>query len=113
MSVSHSNRYTLPNEVELALYHAYVGVSDKLSMLTHTHGINVWRLREASSYALHSACRRNSESSDWSMNHSCLVFRRLGVGGIGEDGADEQMEGDGGGIRGRCIPGRKKQPPHK
>ena len=47
------------------------------------------------------------------MNHSCLVFRRLGVGGIGEDGADEQMEGDGGGIRGRCIPGRKKQPPHK
>ena len=47
------------------------------------------------------------------MSHSCLVFRRLGVGGIGEDGADEQMEGDGGGIRGRCIPGRKKQPPHK
>ncbi|KAG2554142.1 protein SOSEKI 2-like [Panicum virgatum] len=38
--------------------------------------------------------------------------RRLGVG-IGEDGADEQMEGDGGGIRGRCIPGRKKQPPQK
>ncbi|CAL4913031.1 unnamed protein product [Urochloa decumbens] len=38
--------------------------------------------------------------------------RRLGVGGIGEDGSDEQMEGDGG-IRGRCIPGRKKQPPQK
>jgi hypothetical protein len=47
------------------------------------------------------------------MNHSCLIFRRLGVGGIGEDGADEQMEGDGGGVRGRCIPGRKKQPPQK
>ncbi|KAF8776152.1 hypothetical protein HU200_003843 [Digitaria exilis] len=26
------------------------------------------------------------------------------------DGSGEQMEGDGG-IRGRCIPGRKKQPP--
>ncbi|TKV97716.1 hypothetical protein SEVIR_9G513300v4 [Setaria viridis] len=35
---------------------------------------------------------------------------RLGVGAVGEDGTDEQMEGDGG-IRGRCIPGRKKQPP--
>ncbi|KAF8718095.1 hypothetical protein HU200_025573 [Digitaria exilis] len=37
---------------------------------------------------------------------------RFGVGAIGEDGSDEQMEGDGG-IRGRCIPGRKKQPPLK
>ncbi|KAJ1298414.1 hypothetical protein BS78_01G451300 [Paspalum vaginatum] len=36
---------------------------------------------------------------------------RLGVGAIGEERTDdEQMEGDGG-IRGRCIPGRKKPPP--
>ncbi|KAL6645219.1 hypothetical protein ACP70R_016827 [Stipagrostis hirtigluma subsp. patula] len=37
---------------------------------------------------------------------------RIGIGAIGEEGADEQMEGDEG-IRGRCIPGRKKPPPQK
>jgi len=38
---------------------------------------------------------------------------RPGGGAIGEETMDEQMEGDGGGIRGRCIPGRKKPPPQK
>ncbi|KAL6867684.1 hypothetical protein ACP4OV_015708 [Aristida adscensionis] len=37
---------------------------------------------------------------------------RVGGGAIGEDAADEQVEGDQG-IRGRCIPGRKKQPLQK
>ncbi|XP_062209146.1 protein SOSEKI 2-like [Phragmites australis] len=37
---------------------------------------------------------------------------RLGVGAIGGERVDEQTEGDEG-IRGRCIPGRKKQQPQK
>jgi hypothetical protein len=38
-----------------------------------------------------------------------LHFRssRLGVVSIGEERRDEEI------IRGRCIPGRKKQQPHK
>ena len=51
------------------------------------------------------------------MLETMITFRssRLGVGPIGEERrTDEQMEGDEGIIRGRCIPGRKKQqPPHK
>ncbi|KAK3150732.1 hypothetical protein QOZ80_3AG0236960 [Eleusine coracana subsp. coracana] len=38
---------------------------------------------------------------------------RLGVGSIGEERRDEGMDGDEGIIRGRCIPGRKKQQPQK
>jgi hypothetical protein len=45
-----------------------------------------------------------------SLNFRCS---RLGVDSIGEERRDEGMEGDEGVIRGRCIPGRKKQQPHK
>ncbi|CAD6202452.1 unnamed protein product [Miscanthus lutarioriparius] len=48
-------------------------------------------------------------SSSYNEERSC----RPGGGAIGEETMDEQMEGDGGGIRGRCIPGRKKPPPQK
>lgn len=37
---------------------------------------------------------------------------RLGVGAIGEERTDEQVEGEEG-IRGRCIPGRKRQQQQK
>ena len=35
---------------------------------------------------------------------------RLGVGAIGEETADERIGGEEGMMRGRCIPGRKRQP---
>ncbi|KAI4992993.1 hypothetical protein ZWY2020_007306 [Hordeum vulgare] len=38
---------------------------------------------------------------------------RLGVGGIGEEAADERIGGEEGMMRGRCIPGRKRQPQQK
>ncbi|GJN30549.1 hypothetical protein PR202_gb18862 [Eleusine coracana subsp. coracana] len=53
--------------------------------------------------------------SSWSMINLSFNFRssRLGVGSIGEERRDEGMDGDEGIIRGRCIPGRKKQQPQK
>ncbi|KAM3230491.1 hypothetical protein ACQJBY_060958 [Aegilops geniculata] len=38
---------------------------------------------------------------------------RLGVGAIGEETADERIGGEEGMMRGRCIPGRKRQPQHQ
>jgi hypothetical protein len=41
----------------------------------------------------------------------CLTFRssRLGAGAIGEQAADDRTIPDDGMVRGRCIPGRKRQ----
>jgi hypothetical protein len=41
----------------------------------------------------------------------CLIFRssRLGAGAIGAEAADERTIPEDGMMRGRCIPGRKRQ----
>uniref|UniRef100_A0A453IS82 Uncharacterized protein n=1 Tax=Aegilops tauschii subsp. strangulata TaxID=200361 RepID=A0A453IS82_AEGTS len=74
--------------------------------------------RHATSLAYYSSCHHCAPKHVQHMHmiaaENGFVFEcrgsRLGVGAIGEETADERIGGGEGMMRGRCIPGRKRQP---